>query len=229
MRAELPLRLARTAAFAAVCVVLAALAHAVGGGSVPAPATAALGVGAVLLLALALGGRERSPAAINVSLVCAQLGLHELFGANETAYLFGTDSPGANETAYLFGTDSPGADSTAYLFGADSPGADGTAYLFGTDGAVYGGAQAHGQGLGGGLGMLLAHLTATLVTGWWLARGESALWALLRRLGHRLVPLPRPVVVPPVRQAVPFAGVRVVPALPVFLRCVTRRGPPLPA
>ena len=177
MRAELPFRLARTAAFAAVCVGLAALAHAMGGGSVPAPYTVALGLGAVLLAALALGGRERSAPTINVALVCAQLGLHELFGT------------------------------------------DGTAYVT---------AHPHGRGLGEGAGMLLAHLTATLITGWWLARGESALWALLHRLGHRLVLL-RPVAVAAVRQAVPIVIVRIVPVDPVLLHCVARRGPPLPA
>ncbi|WP_219465268.1 MFS transporter [Nonomuraea rhizosphaerae] len=179
MRAELPLRLARTAAFAAVCVGLAALAHALGGGSVPAPATAGLGLGAALLPALVLGGRERSPAAIGGWLVCAQLGLHELFG------------------------------------------------LYGDDGTAYIDAHLHGRGLGPAVGMLLAHLTATLVTGWWLARGETAIWALLRRLGLRLALLPRPVAVrPPVLAIV---CVRALPTPPVFLRCVTRRGPPLPA
>ncbi|MFD1539318.1 MFS transporter [Nonomuraea guangzhouensis] len=177
MRAELPLRLARTAAFAAVCVGLAALAHAMGGGSVPAPHTAALGLGAVLLAALALGGRERSAPTINVALVCAQLGLHEWFGT------------------------------------------DGTAYVI---------SHPHGRGLSEGVGMLLAHLTATLITGWWLARGETALWALLHRLGHRLALL-RPVAVAAVRRAVPIVIVRIVPVDPVLLHCVARRGPPLPA
>ncbi|MEV5589485.1 hypothetical protein AB0L05_28325, partial [Nonomuraea pusilla] len=46
MRARLPLRLARTAAFAAVCVTLAALAHRLGGGSGPAPGTATAGFAA---------------------------------------------------------------------------------------------------------------------------------------------------------------------------------------
>ncbi|MEV0347746.1 MFS transporter [Nonomuraea sp. NPDC050680] len=177
MRAELPLRLARTAAFAAVCVGLAALAHAMGGGSVPAPHTAALGLCAVLLPALALSARERSAATINVALVCAQFGLHELFGADSTAYVI---------------------------------------------------SHPHGRGLGQAIGMLLAHLTATLITGWWLARGESALWALLHRLGHRLALL-RPVAVPAVRPAVAMVIVRIVPVDPLLLHCVARRGPPLPA
>ncbi|GII52326.1 hypothetical protein Pth03_07150 [Planotetraspora thailandica] len=99
--------------------------------------------------------------------------------------------------------------------------------------------SAHGHsGLGPDLGMLIAHLTATLITGWWLARGESALWALLRRAGARvtgslrvLLSLIRgdlgapaaplswrfPATVSPLR---PRRGLR---------HAVTRRGPPLPA
>lgn len=39
------------------------------------------------------------------------------------------------------------------------------------------------HGLTVGVGMLVAHLTAALLAGWWLACGEAALWSLLRRLG----------------------------------------------
>ncbi|GII62241.1 hypothetical protein Skr01_23260 [Sphaerisporangium krabiense] len=93
---------------------------------------------------------------------------------------------------------------------------------------------AHGQGLGVGVGMLLAHLTAALLTGWWLARGESALWSLLRAAGARAVrrlgvplallrrgtaPPPRPV---PVRDV---HAVRI-PAGRVLRHSLARRGPP---
>jgi len=181
MRAHLPLRLIRTAAFAAVCVILAAGAHALGGGSRPGSWAAGPGLGGVFVLALILSARERSTGVVNTALVVSQLGLHELFG-----------------------------------------GGDGTGYV-----AVH----LHGQGLGDALGMLLAHLTATILTGCLLARGEAALWAVLRRLTRRLVLLPRPAAVPPKRSAAP---VRPVPVRPTragsFLRhSVTRRGPPLPA
>ncbi|MGN9839808.1 MFS transporter [Nonomuraea sp. H19] len=179
MRAQLPLRLARTAAFSAVCVTLAALSHVLGGGSAPAPWAAGLGLAAVAGFGLALCGRERSTATINVVLAGAQLGLHELFAVDDT---------------------------TAYV-------------------SVHG----HGGGLAINAGMLLAHLTATLITGLWLARGEAALWSLLRRLGRRLVLL-RPVAVPAVRPSVPVVFTGFVPFRPGILRhCVARRGPPLPA
>jgi len=90
----------------------------------------------------------------------------------------------------------------------------------------------HVKGLGESLGMLLAHLTATLITGWWLARGESALWALLRSAGRRLgamFSLPRP----PVAVAAPprpaYAPVTFVSPSAVLRHFVSRRGPPLPA
>jgi hypothetical protein len=42
------------------------------------------------------------------------------------------------------------------------------------------------SGLVPGLGMLVVHGVAVGLTSLWLARGEAALWALLRRLGVRL-------------------------------------------
>jgi hypothetical protein len=184
MRAQLPLRLARTAAFSAVCVALAALAHVAGGGSGPEPGHRRephTPVMRVAGLGLALCGRERSPATINSVLVVAQFGLHELFAGDDTAYVSVSVS-------------------------------------------VHG----HGDGLAVNAGMLLAHLTATLITGVWVARGETALWSLLRRLGRRLLLL-RPVAVPAVRACVPVVFTRVVPLQPGFRHCLARRGPPLPA
>lgn len=87
----------------------------------------------------------------------------------------------------------------------------------------------HGHGgLGVSLGMVLAHLTASLITAWWLARGEAALWAVLRRLGvgaWRVLKAPAPPSLP--RQA----RVRATAVLPSSVRplrhAVIRRGPPL--
>ncbi|MFJ2033804.1 MFS transporter [Streptosporangium sp. NPDC087985] len=90
----------------------------------------------------------------------------------------------------------------------------------------------HGQGLSEGLGMLIAHLTVALVTGWWLARGEAALWALLRsagrRLGRMLRLLPAPATPGP-RMGAVFPPVAPAPARGVLRHTVSRRGPPLPA
>lgn len=90
----------------------------------------------------------------------------------------------------------------------------------------------HVRGLGESLGMLVAHLTATMITGWWLARGESALWAMLRSAGRRLGAMflllrPPAAVAPASRPA--HAPVTPVPARAVLRHSVSRRGPPLPA
>ncbi|WP_214317148.1 MFS transporter [Nonomuraea sediminis] len=200
MRARLPFRLTRSAAFAAVCVGLGALAHVVGGGSSPGPAAVVVALLAAFALALAVSGRERSTAAINVALVGAQVVLHELFAIT-----------GSLEA-------SSGLDGLrGALLGRFSPG--GISQV----------ADGHAQGLSVGLGMWVAHLLATLVTGWWLARGEAALWSLLRRLGRRLTllrPLPR---IQPVRRAVPYFYLLAVPMRAPVEHSVSRRGPPLPA
>ncbi|MEV7006773.1 MFS transporter [Streptosporangium sp. NPDC051022] len=182
MRARLPLRLARTAAFSAVCVALAAFGHLAAGGSGPAPWAVTAGGVAVMAVTAALAGRERSTAVISTGLSAMQLFLHELFA-------FG-DPAGISLTMH-----------------------------------------AHGKGLSESLGMLIAHLTATLITGWWLARGEAALWTLLRAAGRRLgamlrlLPLPA---IPSAPRAVPAAAV-VAPARGLLRHSVSRRGPPLPA
>ncbi|NUW39123.1 MFS transporter [Nonomuraea rhodomycinica] len=200
MRARLPLRLARTAVFAAVCVVLASVAHVAGGGTAPAPGTAALGLGAACLLALALGGRERQPLTINLALVAAQAVLHELFGAG---------GPTGYVSVHPHGSPAGGM---SLAVGAGAPA---------------------GRGLAVDAGMLAAHLTATLLTGWWLARGEAALWSLLRRLhdglGRRLARVLLAGVfpaTPSARQAPPVVRVRAVPPDPALRHCLARRGPP---
>ncbi|GAA2839829.1 MFS transporter [Nonomuraea rubra] len=47
------------------------------------------------------------------------------------------------------------------------------------------------SGLVPGLGMLVAHGLATVMTAVWLSRGEAVLWALLRHLGVRVLVLLR--------------------------------------
>nr|WP_055502730.1 hypothetical protein [Nonomuraea pusilla] len=222
MRARLPLRLARTAAFAAVCVTLAALAHRLGGGSGPAPATATAGFAAAFAAGLALAGRERSAGSISAVLVAAQFGLHELFADDTNAYtslhrLLGSAAGPAASPGPPLGGVSAGAPPAL-------AGQDASLLADGGPVAVHG----HGGGLAVGAGMLLAHLTASLLTAWWLARGEAALWALLRRLGRRLTPL-RAVAVPAPPSLVPVVRTRAVPAAPALRHSLARRGPPLPA
>ncbi|GES22841.1 hypothetical protein Aple_057400 [Acrocarpospora pleiomorpha] len=143
--ADLPFRLVRSAAFAAVCVLLAAMAHQLAGGDEPTAWTLIVAAAGVFAGAATLAGCERSPVLITSMLLVAQGGLHELF------------NHGATVKAIL-----------ASRLWASVP-------------AAAGDHQAHGLGIS--LGMLIAHITAALVTAWWVARGETALWSVLRRIG----------------------------------------------
>ncbi|WP_245646874.1 MFS transporter [Microtetraspora niveoalba] len=182
MRARLPLRLARAAAFSVVCVVLGVCAHRFAGGTGPTPGALAVGGTVIMAASAALAGRERSRAAITGLLAGAQLFLHLLLGR------------------------------------ATVP--DGLAV------------PPHTHRLGVDVGMVAAHLVATLVTGWWLARGENALWSLLRRLGASALRLLAPARLP----AAPLVPLPRAAAAPtrltgrVLRHALVRRGPPvLPA
>ncbi|MFI6506381.1 MFS transporter [Streptosporangium sp. NPDC050855] len=83
------------------------------------------------------------------------------------------------------------------------------------------------SGLLPGLGMLVAHGWAVGLTGLWMARGEAALWALLRRLGVRLRRV-LIVFVTPVHVPFPATGTAEPGVLrsAVLRHAVSRRGPP---
>ncbi|WP_246239822.1 YcnI family protein [Acrocarpospora corrugata] len=130
------MRLLRSAAFTAVCVVLAALGHWFAGGASPGIGTALVSAGAVMTVTVVLAGRERSPAVVVGLLVAAQLILHELFAA-------------------------PAGPPHAHVLSVD-------------------------------VGMLLCHGVAAAITGWVLARGETALWSVVRL--RRRPPVPDPAI-----------------------------------
>jgi hypothetical protein len=189
MRARLPLRLARSAAFTVVCVALAVLGHRVAGGTGPGWWAVGAGGGAVTALTALGAGRERSPLTITLFLIGTQAGLHQLLEAS---------SGGSVLSVHL----------------------------------------AHGAGLGADIGMLLAHLTATLITGWWLAQGESALWSVMRRIGALAVHGLRRVLAllsggpaggPWLRGPRPPRRPHLLPVRRELRHSVRRRGPPLPA
>ncbi|MBX6169764.1 MAG: MFS transporter [Thermobispora bispora] len=192
MRATLSFRLARSAAFSAVCVLLAVGAHRFAGGGGPTPAALLTGVFTVAAGAAVAAGRERSPQAIAGLLVAAQAFLHWLLDASSS-------------TAVVHPT--------------------------------------WHSGLSAQTGMLTAHLTATLITGWWLSRGEEALWSVLRGIGARVVRCLRALLVlvrtllalwganltdagRPLRRAAPGAE-RLPRTVGVLRHAVIRRGPPV--
>ncbi|WP_182907324.1 MFS transporter [Microbispora sp. H13382] len=175
-----PLRLARAAAFTAVCLGLGVLAHLFSGGEVT-PGALALGLPAVFAAALPLSGGERTLRAILPLLAALQAALHVLFALS---------SPSTVDVA------------TGHLLAG----------------------HAHA---GPGLGMLIAHGWAVVLTSLWLARGEAALWALLRRLAVRLARIaadPAPPVFAPL--ASPHPDEPLVPRSVAPRHSVTRRGPP---
>ncbi|ETK36779.1 hypothetical protein [Microbispora sp. ATCC PTA-5024] len=188
MRASASLRLARSAAFSVVCVLLAVGAHRFAGGAGPTPRVLLVGGLAVLAGAAAVAGRERSPSVVVALVVAAQVFLHELLG------------PAAPPAA-----------------------------------VVVPGAHGHGHPLSVRAGMLVAHLTAALITGWWLSRGEAALWSILRRIGAGALGWLAPLLallqagslVPGRPRVLPCAAAGA-PGRAVMLRhAVVRRGPPL--
>jgi hypothetical protein len=171
------LRLARAAAFTAVCLGLGMAAHLFAGGTIP-PAAVARGTVVVFALAVPVSGRERTIGTILPLLATAQVALHLLFSS-------------AHTHPHLV-----------------------------TAGHVH-------SGLGPGPGMLLMHGWAAVLTSLWLARGEAALWALLRRLAVRLIRLaaeqPDPLFT---TLFSPPTGEPVIPRSVVPRHAVTRRGPP---
>ncbi|MER8183422.1 hypothetical protein [Kitasatospora sp. NPDC094015] len=202
--------MARAVPFALVCTLVAAAGHAlVGGGSVT-PVTLAVGFAAVCAVGVFLAGRERSMAAIAGALGAGQLGLHLLFHtlstvggtgglAASTARMTGmvgmagmagmaAAQPGGSGTTLpelagrLICDDRPGNGPSALPLGSTAEqvvraaGLDPQAYAAG---GHAGGAHAAGV-LGLSPAMLLGHLVAAVLAGWWLRRGERALWRLLR-------------------------------------------------
>ncbi|WP_371498419.1 hypothetical protein OG871_20470 [Kitasatospora sp. NBC_00374] len=193
------LRLARAVPFALVCTLIAAAGHAlVGGGEVVLPALV-LGFAAVLAVAVLLGGRERSMTAIAGALGVGQLGLHLLFHAagsvagvsaavGSMASMPGMPPYGPPVTlpelaGRLLCDDRPGNGLSAVPPGRT---AEQVVSAAGLDPRAYALAGSHADGshaagvLGISPAMLVGHLAAALVAGWWLRRGEEALWRLVR-------------------------------------------------
>ncbi|MEV6419116.1 hypothetical protein [Streptomyces sp. NPDC051662] len=228
-----PIRALRAAAFAAVCVTLAAVGHSfTSGHDIPVGALwTAFGVTAGV--AWLAGGRRRGFRSIGAGLLTVQGGLHLIFAG--ALPLGGALSP----------------DHTPH--GADGVTGTGTSTGIGTgmDMGIGAGAGAPmGEhtgtgvlpidtgiplGLDGPVGMLAAHLLAAAVCALWLARGEAALFRLATALGALalsplrllLTSVPPPVAALSERAVRPadapaphrFRGV-------VLAHTLSRRGPP---
>jgi hypothetical protein len=195
-----------------------------------------------LAVAVLLGGRERSLLAIAGALSAGQLGLHLLFH-----FLCGPRMPGMHhgggltlpQVASRLVCDESG---TAAL--TDDPGR--LVSAAGLDPAAYPAAAV--PEAGGWLGMtgpmLLGHLAAAVLAGWWLRRGEAALWRLLRLTAdvaqefaaplRTAFALLRTLLLGPVttdrgRPGAPRAGDWRLPGAAGLRHSLLRRGPPAPA
>ncbi|MFJ9899796.1 hypothetical protein ACIQPR_41340 [Streptomyces sp. NPDC091280] len=212
-------RTVRSAMFAAVCVVLAALGHVLMSGShVPAWALAA-GLAATGAAGWSLAGRERGLPLIVTLVVAAQAALHSAFSLARPATgrlsmemgSTGMGSMRMGATDSMTAMDSMGAmDSMDMGHLSAAPAAGGTSSP----------------------GMLTAHLIAALLCGLWLAYGERAAFRLLRAVAARLAAPLRLLLAPPVPPHRPRPRPRRprserAPRLLLLVHAITSRGPPV--
>ncbi|MBG7703031.1 hypothetical protein HCJ76_34490 [Streptomyces sp. MC1] len=208
MTAGWGVRTVRTAVFAAVCVVLAALGHVLmSGRDVPAWALAA-GLAATGAAGWCLTRRERGPALIVPLVVAVQAALHSAFSLAQTA------SPSATP---------PLTERTPASMDMASMPMD----------AMDMGHMAHSMDGAGppASGMLAAHLLAALLTGLWLAYGEQAAFRILRAVAGWLAAPLRLLLAQPVAADRPDLRLRRprsdrAPSLDLLIHAITSRGPP---
>jgi hypothetical protein len=194
--AALDLRVLRALPFATVCVALAAFGHGLASGSAVAPGALLVGwvlVGAVAVLA---ARRERSLRAIVGGLAAGQGGLHVLFHAAQCGRRPPTAAGPANPSAAMAAMPGmPGMHSMSGMAGmsralsagngrsgpsAAHAAAGSSAAPHAVVAATHVSFWSHAALLGLSPAMLVAHLAATVAAGWWLWRGEVAVWRLVR-------------------------------------------------
>lgn len=216
-------RATRAGVFAAVCVLLAALGHAMMSGT-PVPWWA-MGAGAAATGAAGwlLAGRERGRTLIVAVVTAVQAVLHETFSLAQTLSSTAAPMPRTGAGAMPMGAMDMGSmggmdmGSAAHL-GHGAVGMDHMHGMGGTSGAAT-------------VGMFAAHLVAAVLCGLWLAYGERAVFRLLRAAAawlaaplRLLLALPVPSGPPRVRR---WRGAAC-PAPVRLLLCssLTFRGPP---
>ncbi len=212
--------------FAAVCVLLAALGHAVMSGTdVPwwAVAVALSGTGSC---AWFLAGRERGPLLVTLATVGAQTGLHLFFSLAQTVAQGTRPGAAAQRMVIDPGRMLCGAHNLTgahhLTMGHPMPGMGGPMPM-----------EAMPAHTGhGAAGMWSAHLLVALVCGIWLSGGEQAAFRLGRAVGARLfapllvlfrdpVSTPRP---PRIRAGLARAAQRLRQLL--YAHVLATRGPP---
>lgn len=179
-------RALRAGVFAAVCVLLAALGHAVmSGTTVPwwAIAVAFTTTGGC---AWFLAGRERGPLLITLATVGAQTGLHSFFTVAQSVAARAVDAGMSASSAVSSAASSGASDvvcggfagSASMSMPMDHGGMPPMSHGMGGMGGMHAG---HGA-----LGMWSAHVLVALICGVWLAGGEQAAFRLGRTIAARL-------------------------------------------
>ncbi|MFM9441225.1 hypothetical protein [Streptomyces acidiscabies] len=195
-------RALRAGVFAAVCVLLAAVGHAVmSGTSVPWWAVAG---GGVVVGAVGWGpaGREQGSGVIVSGVVAVQAVLHETFAEAQSLAPVGRGVPASGG----------GMSHMAHMTHAAEPAP-----------------HTHGMATAP-LGMIAAHLLAAVLCGLWLAHGERAVFRLLSAVAVRLAAPLRMLLAVPVLHHPPAPrrrpGDHPAPARLLLRSFVTSRGPP---
>lgn len=224
------LRLTRTAVFAAVCVVVSGLGHALSSGGPLPPRVLALAFLPVCAAGWWLSRRERGGAVIVGASAAGQLLLHAVFSGLHPRPPGGHAGHGGHTSGGRGGTSVSGSGEVSHEAFGELIGLNGPAGLLDSSGLTS--------------GMLAAHLFAGLVCGWWLWRGDRAFVQLMGtlalfacefaygfayarlRFAHEVlsggVPAHLRVLAPPV----PYRPIRPPAQLPCP-HLVSRRGPPL--
>lgn len=235
-------RTVRAAVFAAVCVLLSALAHTMmSGAAVPWWALCA-GTVAAGGVAWALAGRERGLRVIVPVVVVTQAVLHWSFSLSQAV---GNPAARGGDTGDMAAKSLDHHMSSRYpmdsmdMGSMDRGAVDmGSAHPFsmGMDHSAHGGSGAPAgldAWLGGTpmLGMYAAHLVAALLCGLWLGYGERAAFRLLRAVAGWLAAPLRPALAPPALPRPPRVlrrrrRSRRVPRRLHLAHAITSRGPP---
>ncbi|WP_432036445.1 hypothetical protein [Streptomyces cucumeris] len=253
MEAGRGLRALRATVFAAVCVLLAALGHAVMSGTgVPwwAVTAAVLVTGGA---AWAVAGRERGPLLVTAATVGAQSVLHLGFAFAQKVTVGAAGAPGAvgavagsgpvHHTGHLahasahahaaVDTMAMHAAPTHSMTSHAAMGQDAMSHAAMGNGVVADAVMGHGA-----LGMWSAHVLVALLCGMWLSGGEQAAFRLFRLVRTRAVRLFAPLLALLLCAAPPPGPVRPRAAREgtaqrlrrlLLVHVIATRGPPVPS
>lgn len=231
-----PLRAARAAVFAAVCVGLSAAGHVwMSGRGIPWW-SAALALAVLGGLGYALAGRQRGLVPIAALMLAGEAAQHLLYTAAQGAAPATAMQRRAAETFAALPPSARRIPLGDWICGMPGmpgmAGMAGTSGMAGMDSGSLSARLAANLMAGHGIGMIAAHGAAGLLSAWWLWRGETAVFRMLRSAAALAFPLftvlwPAIVPVPDfVRAGEPVGEGLPARALLVLSTAVVRRGPP---